>query len=1035
MLTPIEVQRLASDPDYSVYVAASAGTGKTKILCDRFLRLMLNGSPPENILCVTFTNAAAAEMEERIRLSLKKWKELSQNELKEELEKLNGVKASADECRTAQSLYDKFLQNLSRVKIQTLHSLCMDILQYYVNTDNPNNGKIIDTFMRRKYIKESFTKVINQNENGVFLKTVANYYDFDHTLKLVSQLIGEKAKLMDYRAGHVTPAELKADVYAQHGANLDSDREKLKENFWQDLPMAIKYCGERLANLTKPQLINAINAKNFKEYKNFFFTQTGEPRKKLLPRQYEDQYPADLQSLETELQRITHYQALLNSLITSEANYALFSLAIATLDDYEVRKTHAGLVEYEDLLLNTINLLENSELAATVLHSLDYRIDHILVDEAQDLSLKQWQVINLISEEFFAGEGARKLSRTIFIVGDYKQSIYSFQGAEPAIFLKMKNYYKQRVEAAEKKWREVELSHSFRTTLPVLKSVDKIFATNHIAFRSGSGHVELLELITKDKEQTKTDDWKFPQWELSKQSSKYTLADNLAKMISSWLKEGRMLAGHKRTIAASDIMILVRKRSDFTKILGSSLAQYHIPYVNQDHVKLSQELIVQDLIALANFILLPIDDFNLACLLKSPLIDCNDEDLFNFAFNRKGALYQELDEKTRETLNHYTKLAEQLPIYEFFSTILECHDKRLNFVRRFGKRANFILDQFLEAALTFEQNYIGTLPTFIEWLQKGGGDENAGQFHADDCLRIMTVHSAKGLQAPIIILADAASSEQTPLEQIYWHDGRPYLSILRDLDSEKVKKIRDIYKKSQEAESMRLLYVAMTRAEDELYIAGWENQYINASWYKLLCDNITNTIASKDYSHFEESKTQAETVIPKFIREKFLTPKSINRTLTVTEPANIKTFEMLRGEVLHDLLAKLPLVSNQNDYLKEVQKNFSQEFSDEEFNELKSAVLKVIDKFPQLFGKNSFSEVPLTGYSNDNYLLNARIDKLVFEGNTIQIIDFKSDHNRDHINQYRQQLRAYESLIRTVYPDKKIESYILWIQALELTKA
>jgi ATP-dependent helicase/nuclease subunit A len=1036
MLNPNATQRLASDPEYSVYVSASAGTGKTKILCDRFLRLMLNGSPCENILCVTFTTAAAAEMAERIRLKLQKWKKIDDNELIQELTELTGAAPQGQQIKLARTLDDKFLANLSRVKIQTLHSFCMDVLRCYLSPEQPMaTFEILDSYQRKKFLKEAMTNVINKSEMQKSIQTLGCFYDYTGVLRLLTKIALNRSKFLQFISRYRNEDELTNAIYDEHEASISITPEELQQNFWQQLPDEIFTIAERLNDMGKPQLKHALIESSPSLFKAFFFTQEGSPRKKLLLADYMRKFPDDLALLTQESERFSAFESAYNAQISAQANAAITMLAYAVLHEYETVKQREGYLEYDDLLLKTIELLQTSEQAASVLYSLDYRIDHILVDEAQDLSPEQWEIIKLLSAEFFAGDGARELTRTIFVVGDYKQSIYSFQGADPEVFKFMKDYFRQQVTEAEQKWQEVDLEVSFRTTAPVLNSVDKVFPTTHVPHRHGQGHVEVLELIAKAEKTEAASGWILPQMQPASKSPRHNLADSIAHSIASWLGKGRLLAGHNRPITPGDIMILVRKRSDFTKILSASFSKLGIACVNQDSIRLANELIAHDLLALAKFVLLPTDDFNLACLLKSPIIGVDEDTLFKYAFGRQASLYEALQNtETCAYLDQLTNKAQGLQLYEFFASLLEIDGKRLAFVSRFGGRANYVLDQFLEAVLRYESKYIPTLSGFVDWLEKGGAEEQKVHMQSKNAVRIMTVHSAKGLQAPIVILADSASSEQVPHEQIFWKDGKFYMALSQEhgLNSHKLEQVKEHYKRERAEESQRLLYVAMTRAEDELYVAGWDNQFKNSSWHKTIADSDSNHRHMEKYEQIQPEQNVEITLLPDYITQIPHVSKTVSKKINATRGTDVQTPAMLRGEIIHDLLHKLPLISNQSSYIQAIKIKNRDSFSPSELDDIHNKVTKILTLYPDIFTPNTQSEVAITRKTADGISMAGRIDKLVFSGNTIKIIDFKSDVSTIDRSKYSKQLNFYANLLKEIYPEHKLETYLLWVESAEL---
>jgi ATP-dependent helicase/nuclease subunit A len=846
-----DVQKQASSPSTSVYLNASAGTGKTKVLVDRFLRLLLTGTPISNILCITFTNLAANEMVERISTKLKVWSNLKTHELANELINLTGNTPSEQNINLAKSLYNDFITSENSIKIQTVHSFCNNVLNKYVDSNKPR-PKLAEPNVIDQLLKETIYKIFLDHENdqlSEYIDNLSSFYDFNNLFEIIKTLMNKRNQLIIFKeiiTQHDIDAFYKTFFHIEN-ENIEDIKAKtfnLNPHFITALAQ-LNHANEKIFY----KLSSAIEKKSYTDYLECFFNKDGSIKAALCSKKFSESNPNIKVELLKEAERLNEIKNEINSLILYKFNASLFHLIFRVLEEFEILKATERLFEYDDLIFQTIELLTSSESALSILFNLDYQIDHILVDEAQDLSPLQWKIIKIISDEFFSGASSRNLNRTLFIVGDYKQSIYSFQGADPKAFIEIKDYFSDKIQNSGNEWLEIDMNTSFRSTSPVLNLIDNIFnkeefnkaisykeaKIEHIPFRLGNGTVEIWPLIDKN-EKIKLDSWKFPETKFNLSDNKFILANEIVSKIYSWIKDERLLTGHNRPIQAKDIMILVRKRSELTMHLSSLLKNYNIKVYDLDKKFLSEELAVKDLLSLLTFITTPYDDFNLACLMKSPIFNITEEELFNLAYNRSDASLFERSAQLPEIYNYLTNVldlaASASKPSEIIFTLLELDNMRTNFSRRFGPEINIVLDEFLNALLKYESENIPNIIDFLHWFQ-----ESQIQYSlpaTNDGVRILTSHAAKGLQAPIVILADAASSEQSPHENIFWHHNVPFFLPYADLETESIKSLKENNSKYRYNENLRLLYVALTRAEDEIYIAGIKNNKAEKSWYSII---------------------------------------------------------------------------------------------------------------------------------------------------------------------------------------------------------
>ncbi|MEE9209905.1 MAG: 3'-5' exonuclease, partial [Kiloniellales bacterium] len=531
----------------------------------------------------------------------------------------------------------------------------------------------------------------------------------------------------------------------------------------------------------------------------------------------------------------------------------------------------------DDLILTARRLLEGQGAAAWVLFKLDGGLDHILIDEAQDTNPEQWQVIERLAAEFFVGEGARERARTVFAVGDAKQSIYSFQRARPAAFAEMREHFAAQAGAAGQGFEKVDLAHSFRSAAAVLEAVDAVFAQDaaqdgvlfdeaalrHTAVRLGQAGVVELWPPAEPAEAEDPAPWEPPIEPRGAPPARARLAKLIARRIERWTKtpapDGPGLQGTEawlrskdRRLRPGDILVLVRRRNEFVEELVRELKRLEVPVAGVDRMVLRDQLAVMDLVALGRVLLLPEDDLTLATVLKGPLVGLSEAQLFTLAYRRKGSLWDALtrharrDPAFRAARAHLTGLrarADFVPPYELFAEVLTRdwgHGRgRAALLARLGPEADDPIQEFLSLALAYEREHAPSLEGFLHWLEAGAQEVKRDMEHGQDAVRVMTVHGAKGLQAPVVILPDTMQPPK-PRDGLFWldEDGGelPLWPLRKGYDGEVAGHARARAQAIRDQEYRRLLYVAMTRAEDRLVVCGWhtKNAAPEQSWYKLV---------------------------------------------------------------------------------------------------------------------------------------------------------------------------------------------------------
>ena len=972
---------------------------KTKILTDRFLRLLLEGNNIKNILCITFTNAAANEMLTRIKERLKNWFLIPNEELEEDIEKLTGQSPNQKTTTQARKLYDVFLNNIDNLRIHTIHSFCMGILQDI--SMSAQSIKIIDSSKETEALDYALTKTFQDGQADTLqsIKVISELYEYDRVHEIALNFIREKRKVI--KALNHYP-DINSTVYKNLGADINLN---IEDFITKKVPQQIQYLVELLSNTDEEKITykiqEQIKAFEFDEYKDIFLTKDGTPRKKLLKKKFQEQYPIESELLFTEQENIYQLSEKIKTQICAKYNSALLTFLLTVFSNYTYRTNQIGLIDYDEIIMKTVAILQSSENAQDFLYKLDMKIDHILIDEAQDTNPLQWDLIQILSEEFFSGQSARNIDRTVFFVGDFKQSIYSFQGAEPESFSKAQQYYSK----ASNNMQNLSMQTSFRTTKPILDLVNRIFddsnlkrcitrskeKINHIPFRTGEGYVEVLPLTELEK-----DDNSISELFIKKdkeENIKRIHAQNIVLKIKQILDSQRVLYGHKRKVQPQDIMILVRKRSELVHYLIRELKLHNIPVGNLDRIKLDENLIVQDLLSLARFLNLPSDDLNLAGLLRSPIIGITEQELFDIAFQRKDkSLFHALQSKSPEHYEYLNSLLnEDFQLSQIYSKVLEQDGRLQSFLERFGKTASIVINSFIELVLEYEQDNIQSIPKFIRWFENTKPEIKNEFATQNNEIQIMTVHAAKGLQAPIVFLADATPYQERNTDNIFWDDdGSIYFSTGNDND--KIKQVKETQKQKDYQENIRLLYVAITRAEDELYVCGYKTRNLsNEDWYDIIDKNIDDTLEKpQDIIELEERN-----IVHKKLSEKpdcFDIPiEPFEQKKEVIQSFNNKAIE--RGTIIHNLLYLLPQINDHKTFLSGyIKNNINKSFNSAELEEMIDLALTTIKNFPELFYSSKTqikSEIPAILEENGKSI-SIQIDKLIIDNDSIKIIDFKT---------------------------------------------
>jgi len=871
-------QLAASDPAVSAFVAASAGSGKTKLLTDRLLRLMLAGEKPERIQCLTFTKAAAAEMAVRLQRTLGKWVTLDDPDLDDALHAL-AIEPTPDLRQRARALFAQVLDLPGGMRIGTIHAFCQSLLRRFpLEAALSPHFQLVDerdaadalTEARETMLAEAHTE-----EKRTALRMLAGLASADQFGRHVDALQTDRQRLANALALPELPAaqrralgiagSTEAELLAA-GVNWQAERD-LRQAARIVHQLGARTCAERAGRMLEwLGLDSDTRVENWTQWCTEFLTGKGEPRAPsgFVSKAVTDKHPDLAQVFLAEAGRIVALIDDCRALAMADLSAALLVLAAPVLHAYATHKQDSGLVDYDDLIGRTSQLLVDPG-AAWVLYKLDGGLDHLLLDEVQDTAPAQWRIAHALTAEFFAGAGARgENNRTVFAVGDRKQSIYSFQGADVASFNDSRDLLERRVDGAGGTFRRTPLDVSFRSTQPVLSLVDAVFADpvaaagvvepgetlKHHADRADqAGAVELWPL-TPLPDAAEPAPWEVAEANQNQHSAPQRLADTLAEWVRAQTSGNVMLESRGRPLAPGDVLVLVRRRNAFARALVRALKTRGVPVAGLDRLVLTEQPAVQDLMALADALLLPQDDLNFACLLTSPLGGLNDDDLMALAVNRPGALFEALRARAHER-PHWQRAwdffaalltrVDYVSPYALFAEALGPLGGRARLFARLGPEAAEPVDELLNAALDYARLHPPSLQGFLHWLRRSGAEVKREAEAAGNQVRVMTVHGAKGLQAPLVILPDttAIPPDEGPIlwaEDPVTRVAVPLFSPRKDLRPVAAQRIRDGQAQRRLEEHNRLLYVALTRAEDRLVVCGWQTRrgLPDVCWYNLV---------------------------------------------------------------------------------------------------------------------------------------------------------------------------------------------------------
>ena len=1122
----------ASDPEGSAWVSANAGSGKTYVLTQRVVRLLLAGTDPARILCLTFTKAAAAEMSGRIFDVLAEWTRLSDDALAARIAEIEGSLPSVKQIAEARRLFVNALETPGGLKIQTIHAFCERLLHQFPFEANvaghfevleERDAAVLAIEARRHVLTEALHHP--DGRLGRALSTVLSHASDTTYEEALAEFIQRRDRLRQWisRSGAIEDAlrALRHALELHAGETLGSIRALvLSDSYFSAaeharLMRALTDSGKSTDSEAAGRLASFISAHDpdarIDAWLAFFRTGRGEMRKpdRMVTKGVRQSWPELADLLTDESKRLESVCDRIRAAQCYEASAAMLQLADGAVADYERRKARLGVLDFEDLIVKTAMLLSRSNAAQWIQYKLDRGIDHILVDEAQDTNPRQWEVIRKIAEDFFAGEGASQTARTLFAVGDEKQSIFSFQGAVPRWFTHVQREVGARARAGSYRFSDVQLHLSFRSTQQVLSAVDKVFESDiaragvtgesewpyHTAARHGHpGRVVIWPMIEPPK-QTAPDDWASPLDHLDEKSPEVVLAERIAATIRGWLDRREVLDATAEPVRPGGILILTRTRGAQSEAINRALKQHDIPIAGADRLNLVEHIAAMDLMALGRVMLLPEDDLSLAALLRSPLIGFSEDDLFRLAHGRAGTLWESLGASeepahriARERLEAWRSEADYRDPHAFFARVLGPSGGRLAFLRRLGPEAEDVLDEFLSQALAYERANTPSLQGFLAWLEAAPTEIKRESDKLRNEVRVMTVHGAKGLEADIVFLVDTGAApvharhdpkvvplhdddERGPPSPLVWMSGRKAMppSVANRIDA---------LRKRSEEEYRRLLYVAMTRARDRLYVCGTEKRNTKPEgWHGLVraalegeCQTIEMEGGAWTALEWRASDAPlplagpesaspapeeaglpawaAATATPPPAPARRVSPSSILRLgeeeddpargseRPASDPARQKALK--RGTLIHRLLQSLPghPARSRESVGARFLEAAAEGWTEAERAALLAETLAILahpDMAP-VFAPGSRAEVEIAGrirHGDGEAVVSGRIDRLMATESEVFIVDYKTNRPaprrpEDVPPAYIAQLAAYAEVLSGLYPGRAIVAALLW---------
>ncbi|MDQ6867180.1 MAG: double-strand break repair helicase AddA [Pseudomonadota bacterium] len=1120
-------QHQASNPNQSVWVSANAGSGKTHVLASRVTRFLLQGVAPSRILCLTFTKAAAANMAARVFDTLALWTQLSGDELCAQIVATGAPMPGSEQLTAARKLFARTVETPGGLKIQTIHAFCERLLHLFPFEANvPSRFEVPDDLRQAELLRRARREVLAEANSGkgalgAALQRVLDECGAEAFEDLIKETMGYNA--ISRARWPQEPAEvLRRSLGLTEGRDVaciehEMAEEGIAPERWSVIAAILDH-GKKPDQDRARRFRQAFSAYRsapsdgsletcLDSYLAIFFTTEGAPRVSLVTNDVTRAHPEIEAELRPEQLRLDALRAERKAAATLDRTRALIEVASAIFERYREEKAARGILDFDDLIEKTLALLERSD-ARWVLYKLDAGIDHVLVDEAQDTSEAQWKILEELTGDFAAGRGQSSGPRTFFAVGDEKQSIFSFQGAAPHMFDKMRRKFEAQFTAGAQPFVHVPLTLSFRSTPGVLSAIDKVFehgdnrgglvAANdvwrlHQALKHQlPGLVELWPLAAAQSNESPRE-WTLPLDLLDAQDPANLVAQRIAKKIKHLIDPGSDEFVHDsrtlrpRPVRPGDILILVRTRGPFFEAMIRALKKSQIRTAGADRLELTHHIAVMDLMAAGRASLLPQDDLALACVLKSPLIGLDDDDLMALALGRAASLFDALqasaDAKHVEAvakLARWRARAGGSP-FDFYAVLLGADGGRRDIEARLGPETGDAIDELLRFAIVHEDARAPSLAAFLNDLAGLEYSIKRDMEGAEDAVRVMTIHAAKGLEAKIVFLPDTCG---VPSPR---HDPRVFAletkmpgertigwSPRKDLDCEAIVAARGKARDAARDEYRRLFYVALTRAEERLYIAGFYGVkgLDPGCWAKMIEAALANEAGIQTVPAFWNGEDQilrlisegsggpaaaalsdglrpsAPAVLPDWLwrgagfETNAMPPVRPSHALAPahrlhgTGAAQAKREASRRGGLMHLLLQYLPGIAtlHRRDAALAFLAARAAGLDDMVRQNLAWEVLKVIalPELASLFGQDSKAEVSVAGRiaaGRRMIEVNGKIDRIGEDQTGILAADYKTGapcRLDSTPAEYIAQMALYRAVLAPLWPDKTLRMLLIW---------
>ena len=1086
-------QLAASQPNIHPWVAASAGTGKTAVLSARVLRLLLAGARPESILCLTFTRAGAAEMQERVNRTLARWVRLNAGDLGRELRAM-GERADPDTIRAARELFVRVLDaGGGGLQVQTIHGFCQSLLASFPlesglvpgfelmgedETLSLANAILTDLLLADDgELAERIGALSVRLGEGEALGFLIRCAGAGHTLSLLPDGLEDWLR---YEAGLVKPvAALMRDGLTNE---FPDDALRLLAGSMMAATPAFRRTGEALAHWLAGD--GTARLAELDDLAALLFTAAGKPRAITKLVEAEPEAAEWQATVCAAVERVRGWEALagyvaeLASGLTAGRRFA---------EAFAEAKRARGLVDYDDLIRRAGALLVEGEMGHWVRFKLDERIDHLLVDEAQDTNAEQWAVVRALVGEFFDGrEEEGPLARTLFAVGDFKQAIFGFQGTDPAAFAAARAEFEALAGQVAAPFEDVALIRSFRSTPAILSVVDAVLArlgadslgpeaalAGHVSATGGPGEVVLARPVAVEAEEE-------PGEEGWLDDADRLLARQIARQVRAWLDGGETVGNPPRPMTAGDVMVLVRARGPYVPLLVARLHEEGVPVAGVDRLFLSAPLAVQDLLATVRWVLQPDDDLALGCVLVSPLMGWTQDQLLAATDRPRGRrLWQHLRETMGEDaiapLADLLRVADFLPPFEFLERILSGPMRgRARLLARLGEEARDPIEELLNAATLFQDGEVGGLQRFLHSVDTTQAEIKRELAGASDAVRVLTVHGAKGLEAPVVILADATKDPNAGHHGRFDWRLRPTLTLpaLPPKGAEASGAVAAAVAANaarDAAEHRRLLYVALTRARERLLVVGKaprRGELSRDSWHAAVTDGLAAMDAAEEeddlwgsvrrvtddsaWAHRASAREVAAAAedepLPPWLRApapaearppRPLAPSRLGADDAAARPLGPARADAIeRGVLLHALFERLPALPEERRREAGLRwLSARRGLADEAAGAMVDEALTVMaaPDWARLWGPDALAEAPLSAVVGGE-VVTGTVDRLVVADDGIDVVDFKTGlvvpASPDEVPAaYLRQLAAYRAALAVLFPDRPIRCALLYTAA------